>query len=111
MGIEYRGQLCVGYDYGELESLIINNQDRFEGIDVDELSSREKAEVLGMGKFAPYYDADMDDCIYGWSITRGDDYSATRVRTKDLQAVEGTIQTMTDEYGLVPSIYIMAEGT
>lgn len=110
MGVEYRGVLVVGYDYDELQTVIDKNLNRFEGVDIDELSTREQAEFLGMGKYSPYYDADMDDCIYGWSIARSDDYSAARVRLKDLQGMEGTIQGMMDEFGLMPDIYIMAEG-
>lgn len=110
MGVEYRGVLVVGYDQDELNNLVEINPHVFEGVDVEDLSSREKAEAFGFQSYSPYYDADMADRIYGWTIARSDDYSATRVRIKDLQGVEGTIQNMTDEHGLIPSVYIMAEG-
>jgi hypothetical protein len=107
MGVEYRGQLVVGYDIDELETIASK-----AGIpDIEEYCSRDKAEVLGMAKFAPYYDADYDDCIYGRSVARSDDYSAARVSIETLEGVGLMMDEMLEEFGIRPDIYIMAEGT
>lgn len=111
MGVEYRGQLCIGYTKDELETVVHANLHMFEGVDIDDMSSREKAEVFGFGNFAPYYDADMADRIYGWTVARSDDYSATRITLDRFKKIDQMTQEMIDEFGLVPSVYIMAEGT
>lgn len=111
MGVEYRGQLCIGYSQDELNDLVTINKHMFEGVDTDDMSSREKAEVFGFGSYAPYYDADMADRIYGWTIARSDDYSATKITLDRFKKIDQMTQEMIDEFGLVPSVYIMAEGT
>lgn len=105
MGVEYRGQLVVGYDIDELETIASK-----VGLDDDDYCARDKAEVLGMAKFGPYYDADYTDCIYGRSVTRSDDYSATRVSIETLEGVGLMMDEMFEEFGIRPDIYIMAEG-
>ena len=108
MGVEYRGQLVVGYDIDELETIAFQ---RLHIEDYEDMNSREKSEVLGMEKFAPYYDADPDDCIYGRSIAQSDDYSATQVSLKEIESVAGVVVGMFEEFGIRPDVYIMAEGT
>lgn len=107
MGVEYRGQLVVGYDIDELETIAANAGDE----EILDYCARDKAEAFDMDKFSPYYDADYTDCIYGRSIARSDDYSATRVSIETLDAVRVIAAEMLEEFGIKPDIYIMAEGT
>lgn len=104
MGIEYRGVLCVGYDWDELEELMdyfpINESlDYYEWIEENDLSS-----------FSPYYDADKEDCIYGIEVVGSDDYSYFEVGEKLDQKIEHFVQKYIEKFSKRPKVYIMAYG-
>lgn len=98
MGIEYRGQLCVGYNYDQMTQV------------VEEFGNGGDYEELGFERFSPYFDADSDDCIYGYSIARSDDYSYNNVSQEQLDSIEGVKRAMYLKFLITPHLYIMAEG-
>lgn len=103
MGIEYRGQLCVGYTYEEVQELI--DKSDFAG------SVYDFVEEEGLSSFGPYFDASEEDCIFGHSAVQSYDYSSVEV---DLDKIGEIAQALKDnllvEYGVEPKAYIMAEG-
>lgn len=104
MGIDYRGQLCVGYTYEEVQELM--DKAGFEGDYYDFI------EQEGLSSFGPYFDADKEDCIYGHTAVQSYDYSFVEV---DVDKVGGVARHLKDglliEYGIEPKAYIMAQGT
>ena len=67
MGIEYRGVLCVGYDWEEIEELM----DTFPLN--ESLDWYEWYEENNLQAFSPYFDADKEHCIYGIEVVGSDD--------------------------------------
>lgn len=65
MGVEYRGVICVGYDYDEITEII---DDRYDG-DIYDF-----CEEVGISVFSPYFDAEYQDCIFGYKVFSSDDY-------------------------------------
>lgn len=104
MGIDYRGQLCVGYTWAQLQELM--EKAEFEGDYYDFI------EQEGLDSFSPYFDGDKEDCIYGYSAVRSYDYSYVEV---DVDKIGGVARHLKDglliEYGIEPKAYIMAQGT
>lgn len=100
MGITYRGALCVGYTYDQILEI--------RGESTDDL--QDWYEGQGFDSFSPYFDADVEDCIYGCLIEGSDDYSKKKI-TEDLDdRIDCRKQQMEREYGIVPETYIMAHG-
>lgn len=98
MSVEYRGQLCVGYNYDQMKQV------------VEEFGSDGDYEDLGFECFAPYFDAASSDCIYGHSISQTDVYSYDSVSDKQLSEIVIIKNQMYHKYLITPHLYIMAEG-
>lgn len=104
MGVDYRGQLCVGYTYEEVQELI--DKADFAG------SVYDFVEEEGLDSFGPYFDADEDDCIFGHSVTQSSDYSHRQVDTDKIATLAQSLKdNLLSEYGIEPKAYIMAQGT
>lgn len=104
MGVDYRGQLCVGYTYEEVQELI-------EKVDFPG-SVYDFVEEEGLDSFGPYFDADEDDCIFGHSVTQSSDYSHREVDTDKIATLSQSLKdNLLSEYGVEPKAYIMAQGT
>lgn len=71
MGVDYRGTVCVGYTYEQVEKL--KQQANFDG-DFYEFVESEDFE-----SFAPYFDADKEYCIYGYHVLVSGDYCKQKV--------------------------------
>src|ERR1051326_2932595 len=104
MGIDYRGQLCVGYTYEQVLNLLKSSDcegDLYDFLEQEALES-----------FGPYFDASEEDCIYGYSVTQSSDYDCKEV---DLDKIGGVAKHLKDgmliDYGIEPKAYIMAQGT
>ena len=112
MGVEYSGQLCVGYTFDETEEILelSNAVGHFEDDHWEQMDLYEKCECVGLEKFSPYYDADSEDSIFGWSVVSSSTYSFAEVSLKDLAKAEEMVSRMIQEYAKQPKIYIMAEG-
>lgn len=108
MGIDYKGALVVGYTEDELGDILLDFQD-FGRTDKELLY--EFAEELEMSVFHPYYDSDLEVCIYGMSIAESETYSATEVSMAEIY--ENFIllkQNLVETTGYIPSLYIMSSG-
>lgn len=112
MGVDYRGQLCVGYTEDELEMVfnLANAADQVDEEYWEQLDTYEKLEILGLERYGPYFDAGYEDSIFGWSVVASSTYGATEVTTKELAKVPEMINRMFQEYAVMPAVYIMAEG-
>lgn len=113
MGVDYRGQLCVGYTEEELEMVfaLANGADKIDQEQWAMMDTYEKLEILGLERYGPYFDADYEDSIFGWSVVESSTYGATEVTSKELAKVPEMISRMFQEYAVMPAVYIMAEGS
>ena len=103
MGVEYRGVLCVGYTFTELEELM----DEYP-IDVD--SIYEWCEQNDIQSYSPYYDADVDHCIYGHEVAGSDDYNYAEVQPGLDEKILSVQSKLMKQFGKASKAYIMANG-
>lgn len=102
MGVEYRGVICVGYTLEEIESFPNYATDEEHGV-------YEFCENLGLEQFAPFYDDDVENCIYGREVVASPDYFHTVVGNLDELIAEAK-DNLSKEFGVVPKAYLMAQG-
>jgi hypothetical protein len=98
MGVEYRGQLCIGYNYDQMLQI------------VEEFGSGGDYADLGFEMFSPYYDADKEDSIFGYSIARSGVYDYRSVDDSKLAEITIRKQMLYHKFLITPQTYIMAEG-
>lgn len=99
MGVEYRGVICVGYDYNQLTEI----EGFYDG------NFYEFCEDKGLNSFSPYYDADSADCIYGRVVAASPDYGFKEIGNLD-ELIAEAIDNLTKEFGVIPKAYLMADG-
>lgn len=101
MGIDYRGVVCVGYNYDQMENLM-EEVEYTEGIS-------EFYESQNLNPFSPYYDAGSDDCIYGLAVAKTGDYQYLEVSELDVKIAEAQDKLL-KQFGIQPKAYLMAHG-
>ncbi|MNQ24617.1 hypothetical protein D3C85_378160 [compost metagenome] len=102
MGISYRGVLCVGYTYDQALELMGENQENvYDWI-----------EDNGLESHSPHYDADSEDCIYGYTVFRSGEYSYNKIPDDIELRIKYFKDQLISEYGdsVMPEAYIMAHG-
>lgn len=104
MGIEYRGMLCVGYTYAQAVELYENHESE------DYEDFYEFCEGEGLDSFSPYYDADREDCIFGYEVAASRDYSVSEVIISLDDKIEKLSDELDEKFFKKPSAYIMAHG-
>ena len=108
MGVEYRGVICVGYTYEEVEQLyevcLDDNGDyKYENL-------YEFCEGEGLTSYSPHYDADADYCIYGDEVTSSPDYHYSVVGIGLDESIKQVSDTLEATWKVKPKTYIMAHG-
>lgn len=103
MGIEYRGVICVGYDYDEAMEIL--NNANYEGDLYD------FCEELGITSYSPYFDAPYEDCIFGEEVESSGDYCFTNISNVD-QKIEEAIEKLNKklQVSIRAKAYLMAHG-
>ena len=108
MGVEYRGLICVGYDYDQVEALYEECLDDSGDLKYENLY--EFCEGEGLESFSPYYDADREDCIYGSSIVASNDYSYKELDMELDSSIAHELRDLYERFTMTPKAYLMAQG-
>ena len=86
MGIDISNSLLVGAYYKDLEDFIENNKEASE--------SEQEFLDFHFNRASPYYDADLDDCFYGFKIQNyaeltEDWWAITKTIAEDFEKLTG----------------------
>jgi len=104
MRIDTSAVIVAGYTYDEAQEIYDNYLD---GLTPDDYASdfynwTENNDLISI---SPYYDADYDKCLFGAIITTSEDYSYKTFNLNEAE-IEGVTQTMTEQFGIEPKVYI-----
>lgn len=108
MGVEYRGVLCVGYTYEQAQALYEECLDDGGNFKYDDIY--DFCEGVGLTSYSPYFDADVEDCIYGDEVEASNDYNYAVVGENVDQRIKEVRERLKKEFLITPKAYIMAHG-
>lgn len=113
MSVNYRGLLILGYEWDTVQEILpgANYQGAFEDEHWDDMDTQEKLEYLNLNGHACCYDGGRDESIFGWKVARSGTYDYREVSASDIEGIQSMSVAMTATYGVVPKLYIMAEGS
>jgi hypothetical protein len=100
MGIYYQAAIVVGLPYEELDNAV--GGERFNEI----------LENDDPRRWSPYYDSDLDDCIFGIRAMRTDDYSYEEVTVPEIDAAVSKARMKWHEMfpDILPKVFLMPYG-